>query len=206
MRDSLFCGLVAWVAWFLFAGPVPGAGAAESSLAVKEWRSAALLPGGDDAHTWQLKLQGDSEVMVRLVALSGEQAKTCATATRSWKTAAKDKPSEGGEILLLYKRQPDEQIVPALGFIAQGGEGKGEAPANVVKLKGKLVAFNPRGDFALSPKQEHLLEIAVVAGKDSGVVNFGKESLKTLEDVKTWATKNPMVTVIVLTVSWFPAE
>jgi hypothetical protein len=206
---------VALVAWFLFAGPAPVAVAAEASLSVEEEYSMTLMPDGDDASTWLLKRQGVREVTVGLVALSGEQSKTCATITQSWKTGSKDKPSDGGEILLLYKRQTDEQIIPSLGFNSRSGAGKFEG--RVVKMKGKRLGAVRAADRVLSPKDEHLLEIAVFADKDGekqfrdSVKDFSSftaamKTLKTLEDVKSWAKKNPKVTVIILTVSWLPAQ
>jgi len=215
MRHSLSCGLVALVAWLLFAGPLPVGVAAEASLSVEDGYRMTLMPDGDDASTWLLKGQRVRELQLGLVVLSGKQAKTCATFTQSWKTKSKDKPSEGGEILLLYKRQTDEQIIPSLGFNSRSGAGKYQG--SVVKVKGKRLGAVRAPARALSPKGKHLLEMAVFADKDGekqfrdSVKDFasfttGMKALKTLGDVKTWAKKNPKVTVIVLTVSWLPAE
>jgi hypothetical protein len=206
---------VASVAWFLLAGPAAVAVAAEASLSVEEGYRITLRPDQDDASTWLLKRQGVREVTVGLVALSGEQTKTCATITHSWKTGSKDKPRDGGELLLLYKRQADEQLIPSLGFTSRSGAGKFEGSG--VKVKGKRLGAVRAAARALSPKEEHLLEIAVIADKDGekqlrdsgkGEKSFpaALKTLKTLEDVKTWAKKHPKVTVIILTLSWFPEE
>jgi hypothetical protein len=207
---------MALVAGFLFAGPETGAAAAKPSLSLGGSNGITLAPGGDSARTFRLKGQGVAKLTVRLVVVSGEQAKTCATCTYGWKLEPKDKPGELGEILLLYKHQRDEQIIPSLGFDApRAGAGTSNS-GGVVKVKGKsLFSVRPAADLALSPKQEHLLEIAVVADKDGEKqfrasekdLDFTTDSrtLKKLEEVKTWAKKNPKVSVIVLTVSWLPA-
>src|SRR5262245_50485105 len=209
MRHSNTCGLVALVAWFFFAGLAPVAVALEASVSLGKGHSMKLQPDGDHASTWPLKIQNVEAVTIKLVAVSGEQAKTCPTITHSW---PKNKPGEG-EILLLYKRQTDEQIIPSLGFDA-GGEGAGKFKGGVVKVKGKYLAgVRAAVDRALSSKEERLLEIAFVADgqgekqfRDSVKDIEAIKELKTLKDVKTWAKKNPKVTVIVLTVSWLPAE
>ena len=66
---------------------------------------------------------------------------------------------------------------------------------------------SPAVNRALSPKEEHLLEetFVVEEGKDVKIA-FPNKRFKTLEEVKTWTKKNPTVTVIVLIVSWLPAE
>jgi hypothetical protein len=123
----------------------------------------------------------------------GKQAKICATFTQSWKTRSKDKPSEGGEILLLYKRRTNEQIIPSLGFNSRSGAGKYQG--SVVKVKGKRLGAVRAPARALSPKGKHLLEMAVFADKEGekqfrdSVKDFasftaGMKLLKTLEDVK----------------------
>jgi hypothetical protein len=206
---------VALVAWFLFAGSVPVAVAAEASLSVEQGFSMTLMPAGDDASTWLLKRQGVREVTMRLVALSGEQAQTCATITQSWKTGPKDKPSAAGEILLLFKRQTDAQIIPSLGFNSRSGAGKFEG--SVVTVKGKRLGAVRAAERALRPKEEHLLALAVFADqdgekqfrdsrKDFASFSAAMKALKTPQDVKTWAKKHPKVTVLILTVSWLPAE
>ena len=157
MRRSRSGGLVASVAWFLLAGPAAVAVAAEASLSVEEGYRITLRPDQDDASTWLLKRQGVREVTVGLVALSGEQAKTCATITHSWKTGSQDKPSDGGELLLLYKRQADEQLIPSLGFSSRSGVGKFEGSG--VKVKGKRLGTVRAAARALSPKEEHLLAV-----------------------------------------------
>jgi hypothetical protein len=165
-----------------------------------------------------LKAQEVGKVTVRLIAVSGQKAKTCATCTQGWKSEPKDKDREVGEILLLYKHQSDEQIIPSLGFEVRNRVGAGTSEGRVVKVEGKsLGSVRAAADLALSPKREHPLEIAFIANKDGekqfrasvkDLTSFTADgkALKTLEEVKTWAKKNPKVTVIVLTVSWLPAE
>src|SRR5437763_15508057 len=110
MRHPLSWGLVPLAAWFLLAGPAPVAVALEASVSVGNGHSMTLDPDEDYASTWPLKVQNVEALTVTLVALSGEQAKTCAAFTHSW---PKNKPGEG-EILPLYKRQTDELIIPSL--------------------------------------------------------------------------------------------
>ena len=212
MRNSLSCGLVALVAWFLLAGPTPGAVAGEASLSVKEGLSVNLVPDGDTGSVLVLKHQGVPKITLELVALSGAQAKTCATITHGWKKGT----SEEGQIVLVYKRQTAEHIIPSLGFNSPAGAG-GEG-GSVVKVNGKhLCSFRPPAGRALGSKEKQLLEVAIFADKDGekqfrdSVKDFASfsdamKTLKSLEDVKTWAAKYPKVTVIVLTVSWLPAE
>jgi hypothetical protein len=200
-----FSGLVGLVAWFLFASPEPVAAAAEPSLSVLTSNSVKLIPSSHDASILRLKHQDVRELTVRLVAVSGEQAQTCATFSGNWKPGPKDKPGNAGEFLLLYQLQRDEQIIPSLGVDAQGAGGKVEG--KVVKVKGKPLMTSPAVNRALSPKEEHLLEetFVVEEGKDVKIA-FPNKRFKTLEEVKTWTKKNPTVTVIVLIVSWLPAE
>jgi hypothetical protein len=202
MRRLLFYGLVALLGWFLFDGPAPLAVAAEPSLSVKEFRRTSLSPGGDEVCTWQLKLQGVRKVTAMLLALSGKQVKTCVTSTGSW---TKNNPSKEGDIFLLIKHQTEKELIPSLGFNPGGGEGLSKG--DVVKVKGSKVVDTAIRDCPLSSKGEAILFIALIVDKGSGTVSFpGKEPLKTLKDLKTWAKKYPKVTVIVLTVSWLPAE
>jgi hypothetical protein len=204
---------VTLVAWFLLAGPAPVAVTTEASLLVEDGYSMTLMPDGDDASTWLLKRQGVREITVRLVALSGRQAKTCATIKHSW---AKDKPIEDAQIVMVNKRQADGQTVPSLGIGAPGGAGSFDG--SVVKVNGKrLRSYRPAVGRALSPKDKHLIAIAFFADKDGEkqfqdwVKDFASfddalKTLTTLEDVQTWANQNPKVTVTVLTLSWLPAE
>jgi hypothetical protein len=213
MRYSLACGLVSLVPLFLFTGAAPVAVAAEASLSVKDGYGVTLNPGGDDASTFVLKGQGIREVTLEVVALSGERATTCATITHSW---AKDKAGEEGQILLVYKRQADDQIVPFLGFGVR--RGAGSFGGRVVKVKEKrLGSFRPAAGRGLTPKGKHLIEIAVFADKD-GEKHFrdsvkdaesftaAMKTLRSFGDVKAWAKKNPKVTVVMLSLSWLPAE
>src|SRR5215470_2850095 len=122
MRHSLSYGLVALVAWLLLAGPALVAVPLDASVSVGDGHNMTLRPGEDHASTWPLKVQNVEALTVKLMAVSGEQAKACATFTHSW---PKNKLGEG-EILLLYKRQTDAQIIPSLGFHAGAGAGKFE--------------------------------------------------------------------------------
>ena len=208
MGRSISCGCLALMAWFLVAGPAPVAMALEASVSVGTGHFMTLQPDGDHASTWPLKIGNVEALTVKLVAVFGDQAKKCSTITHSW---PKNKTDEA-EIVLLYKRQTKEQIIPSLGFHAGAGAGKSEAGG--VKVKGNyLGGVRATADRALSPNEEFLLEFAFVADED-GEKQFrhsvkdiaAMKELKTLKDVTAWAKKNPKVTVIVLTVSWLPTK
>ncbi len=174
---------------------------------------------GDGGNGWifNLKIQGAHALTAEVLLITGGEVRTLQSVTAKW-DSWKAGEIKMGRLLLLEKRNEGEHgFEPVLGYTLPGAGIAGSGPDRVTVTAGdagkrgeqgmNTTAFAHDATNRLSPKEVHIvLRNCYVTGgglaKD--LEPFAKVS--TLDDAKTASKKNPKVTVVVLTMSWIPAE
>jgi hypothetical protein len=175
---------------------------------------------GDGGRGWIfiLKIQGAHTLTAKVVLITGGEVKTIQTVTAKWESWPKEGEIKKGRLLLLEKRNEGEHgFEPVLGYTLPGAGILGTGPNKVTVTTGdagkgkesgmRTTAFASDATNMLGPKEVHqvLRNCYVTGGGLAGDLEpFAK--VDTLDDAKTASKKNPKVTVIVLMLSWIPAE